>query len=129
MTEYSVGERLILLKAMIVRRVPKNTRIEAQLLMEALQADHELVREETPNLYFSHWDEYLGREVDDCLAQELIDDGVTIVKGKRRGPQKHGYTRTSLGDLFLRTLEPRLAEALEEMPMSDVGVLDFLSLL
>lgn len=129
MSDYTIGERLILLKAMIVRRVPRQKRIESQLLMEALQADHDLVRQDTPHLYFSHWDEYLGREVEDCCEQELIDDGVRVVKGKRRSPPTHGYTRTDLGDLFLRTLEPRLAEALEEMPMSDVGVLDFLSLL
>jgi hypothetical protein len=119
---------MLLLKAMIVRRVPKTSRIESQLLMEALQADHERVRVETPHLYFSHWDEYLAREVDYCRDQELIDDGVRTVKGKRRGPNTHGYTRTSLGDIFLRTLEPKLAQALEDMPMSDVGVLDFLSL-
>lgn len=129
MTEYSFGERMILLKAMIVRRIPRHKRIESQLLMGALQADHELVREETPNLYFSTWYSYIGQEVDDCLEQELVDDGVKIIKGSRHGPPTHGYTRTDLGDLFLRTLEPRLAEALEEMPMSDVGVLDFLSLL
>lgn len=126
---YRFGDRLILLKAMIVRRIPKNRRIESTLLMEALQADHELVREQTPHLYFSDWGSWLGQEVDDCLEQELIDDGVKVIKGRRHGPAVAGYQRTDLGNLFLRTLEPKLAEALEDMPMSDVGVLDFLSLL
>ncbi len=128
MSDYSEIERMLLLKAMIVRRVPLKRRIESMLLMEALQADHELVRERTPNLYFSNWANWLGAEVDECLVQELIDDGVKLVKGVKKGPVAHGYIRTPTGDLYLRTLEPRLAEALEEMPMSDVGVLDFLSL-
>lgn len=127
MTDYSVGERLLLLKAMIVRRVPKTRRIESQLLFEALQADHELVRVQTPHLYFTNWRNYLGAEVDECVGQELLDDGINKATG--RGPTTHGYTRTKLGDLYLRTLEPRLEEALDSMPMSDVGVLDFLGLL
>lgn len=129
MSDYSIGERRILLKAMIVRRVPKNTRIESLLLMEALQADHEKVQQETPHLYFANWHSFLAQEVDDCLLQELIDDGVRIVRGQRHGPAKHGYIRTDLGDLFLKTLGDRLSDALDDMPMSDVGVLDFLSLL
>lgn len=128
MTEYSVGERLLLLMAMIVRRVPEKRRIESQLLLEALQADHELVRKNTPHLYFTNWHDYLGQEVEQCLQMELIDDGVKIVKGKRIGPPTHGYIRTEGGSLFLKTLEPRLAGPLEDMPMSSVGVLDFLSL-
>ena len=126
---YSEGERLLLLQAMVVRRVPEKSRVESSLLMEALQADHELVRQNTPHLYFNDWHTFVGMEVDNCVEQELLDDGIRIVKGVRRGPAISSYTRTDLGNLFLKTLEPRLADALEEMPMSDVGMLDFLGLL
>ncbi len=127
MTELSVCERHLLMKAMIVRRVPNVVWIKSQLLMEALQADYELVRSKTPEYYYAEWNWWISREVDECIEQELISDGINKKTGK--GPTNHGFTRTSLGNTYLRTLEPRLAEALDFMPMSDVGVLDFLSLI
>ena len=129
MTLYSLGERLLLLKCMVVRRVPSARRIESQLLMEALQADHELVRNKSPHLYFNAWDSYIGQEVEDCVELELLDNGVKLVRGKPVLPTTSGYTRTKLGCIFLETLEPRLLDALDQMPMSNIGVLDFLGLM
>ena len=126
MSELTVVERHLLMKAMILRRVPSNRRIDSLLLMSALGADYELVRKETPQYYYADWNWWIAQEVEACVEQELVFDGVNKQTGK--GPPTHGYTRTNLGDIYLRTLEPRLADALEAMPMSDVGVLDFLSL-
>ncbi|MGE3483717.1 MAG: hypothetical protein AB7L09_03175 [Nitrospira sp.] len=127
MSTYTYADRMLLLKAMIVRRVPRERRIASAMLMTALQADQELVRERTPQYYFSDWRSWTSSEVNSVLEQELIDDGINKKTG--HGPPVLGYIRTRLGDIFLLSLEPRLAMALDEMPMSDVAVLDFLSLL
>lgn len=126
MRELTVNERYLLMKAMIVRRVPANRRINSVLLMEALEADYELVRIDTPHYYYAGWNSWIAQEVSVCEDQELIFDGINKSTGK--GPPMHGYTRTNLGEIYLKTLEFPLSEALEDMPMSDVGVLDFLSL-
>ena len=120
------AERFLLLQALIVRRVPANSRIASQLLMEALQADNELVMKERPELYY-HGMMNISQEVDICIEEELIEDGL----GRKIGRVAHAITlrRTKRGQMFLDSLGESLSEALDSMPMSDVGVLDFLSLL
>lgn len=127
------AERFLLLKALIVRRVPTNSRISSLLLMRALQADHELVKEKTPHLYFSDYLKNISQEVAACVEETLIEDGrVPAVKSRRftrQDPKSKTYRRTRLGDQFLNSLEPRFQDDLDSMPMSDTGILDFLSLL
>ena len=128
--EFNYSERLLLLQAMIVRRVPshrQSQRIQPQLLMESLQADLELVREQTPELYFQDFINNLSDEVDICVDEGLIEDGWARRMG--RLIRLAEYRRTKTGQQLLDTMEPRLAEALDSMPMSDVGILDFLSLI
>ena len=125
------AERLLLLQALIVRRVPAASRITPILLMEALQADNALVKEETPHLYFNDHLKNLSQEVAACVDAGLIEDG-TPKKVKNRwttAPVCKSYRRTPLGDQYLTSMESRLEELLDSMPMSDVGILDFLSLL
>jgi len=122
------AERFLLLQAMIVRRVPHNSTIGLTLLLEALQADYELVKDRCPELYFN--DNALlnlRREVDICLEEALIEDSLRRKIG--RADQAVALRRTDHGDRLLSSLEPWLEDALDSMPMSDVGVLDFLSLL
>lgn len=122
------AERFLLLQAMIVRRVPLNSTIGLTLLLEALQEDYKLVKDRCPELYFN--DDVLTnlrREVDICLEEDLIGDSLSRKIG--RADQAVALRRTSQGDRLLSSLEPWLEEALDSMPMSDVGVLDFLSLL
>lgn len=115
------GERFLLLKACIVRRTPRNAWIESPALLKAIQEDHELVRTKTPHYYFQDSLLNLGQELD-----ITVEDGLVAESGKK-GPKK--YQRTSLGDTFLKSLEPRLTDVLDEMPMTGEGLLDFLSLL
>lgn len=119
----SVGERFILLQAMIVRRVPSTSKVTHQLLMEALQADNELVLETRPDLHYKYSNMNISQEVDVLIEMELIE-AIQI-----RPSKPVVLRRTSQGDVLLKCLEPRLTEALDDMPMSDVGMLDFLSLL
>jgi hypothetical protein len=121
------AERFLLMQALIVRRVPLTSRITPTLLIEALQADNELVRERCPDLYYDGGLMDLKKEVDICVEEELIEDG----NGRKIGRHSQAVTlrRTERGERMLSSLEPRLEEALDSMPMSDVGVLDFLSLL
>lgn len=118
--QINFAERLILLQALIIRRVPKNARIERQLLLEALQADDKLVQERKPDLYFHHTQLSLGQEVNTCIDLEYIEAGAKGCTSLRR---------TRLGDQFLSILEEHLEDHLDNMPMSEVGVLDFLSYL
>ena len=125
------AERFMLMQALIVRRVPGDARITPILLMEALQADYALVEKKTPQFYFSDYRKNISQEVAACVDAGLIEDG-TPRKVKNRwtiAPVCKSYRRTSLGDLLLSSLEPRFQEALDSMPMSDVGILDFLSLI
>jgi hypothetical protein len=121
------AERFMSMQALIVRRVPANSRITPKLLVEALQADNELVREKRPDLYYDDGLMDIAGEVNICVEQGLIEDG----NGRKIGRYNQAITlrRTELGEMFLNSLEPRFAEALDDMPMSDVGVLDFLSLI
>jgi len=127
------AERLLLLQALIVRRVPLNSRISSILLMEALQADNALVQAEQPDLYYQHFNTNLAQEVDICIDVGYIEDGVSPRKtrfGKNRStPKPPTYRRTEEGNRLLNSFERRLEDALDSMPMSDVGLLDFLSLL
>jgi len=128
------AERLLLLQALIVRRVPFNTRITSLLLMEALQADDALVKEQTPLLHFKDSYKNISQEVAACVDAGLIDDGqVSVVSSRRHArqvkPKAKTYRRTRLGDQYLNSLEPGLRANLDSMPMSDVGILDFLSLI
>ena len=120
------AERFLLLQALIIRRVPENSRIAPQLLMEALVADNEVVLTGRPGLYFNGM-KNISQEVDICLEEELIEDGL----GRKIGRNAQAITlrRTKKGQMFLDSLGKDLADALDSMPMSDVGVLDFLSLL
>jgi len=129
MTMSNYAERLLLLQALIVRRVPAGARVSSILLMEALQADNELVKEDCPLLYFDCG--AISKEVAACVDAGLIDDGLPR-KVKNRWTQAvvvKTYRRTPLGDQFVNTLEPGLQRDLDSMPMSDVGILDFLSLI
>jgi len=128
------AERLLLLQALIVRRVPTASRIKSVFLMEALQADEALVKKQTPLLHFKDRYENISQEVTACVGAGLIDDGSIKVTKRRRvtgncRPIPITYKRTALGDQFLNTLEPGIQADLDSMPMSDVGILDFLSLL
>jgi len=125
------AERFLLLKALIVRRVPTNSRIPSLLLMEALQADNELVKEQAPHLYFNDYLRNISQEVGICVEEGLIEDGALVRKGRivPIAVTPKTYKRTRLGETFLKCLEPSLEGALDEMPMSDVGILDFLSLI
>lgn len=133
LTVLNYAERFLLLQALIIRRVPTNSRIPSLILMEALQADHKLVKEKAPHLYFNDHLKNISQEVAICVETNLIEDGqVPAVRSRRfarQAPKSKTYRRTRLGDQFLNSLEPRLEEALDEMPMSNVAVLDFLSLL
>lgn len=66
-------------------------------------------------------------EVDICVEEGLIEDGL----GRKIGRFNQAVTlrRTPKGNVFIKSLGATLTAALDEMPMSDVGVLDFLSLL
>jgi hypothetical protein len=121
------AERFILMQALIVRRVPSHTRITPELLLKALRADNELVRQRTPDLYFQDDIGDIQREVDICLEEGLIEDSL----GRKIDRTKFAVSlrRTPLGECFLGSLGSDLEEALDSMPMSDIGVLDFLSLL
>lgn len=114
------GERFLLLKACIVRRTPRNSWIQSEALLKAVQEDVELVRSRTPDYYFCDERVSLGQELDQVVAEELITESG---KGSKK------YQRTKLGDIFLQSLEPKLASTLDEMPMTGEGVLDFLGLL
>jgi hypothetical protein len=128
---FNYAERLLLLQAMIVRRVPshrQSSRIQPALLMEALEADLELVRQRTPDLYLNdNFTIGMQGEVTVCVVEEWIEGGWAKRMGKMISLPE--YRRTEKGQRMLDSLEPRLAEALEDMSMSDVGVLDFLGLL
>jgi hypothetical protein len=126
------AERLLLLQALIIRRVPSTSRITPVLLLEALQGDIELVREKRPDLYFQHFSKNLSQEVQACVEVGYLEDGSERRPGRwsknfRPGPVS--YKRTEEGDRLLNSLGVRLGNSLDEMPMSDVGLLDFLSLL
>ena len=125
--ELSYAERFILMQALIVRRVPAHTRITPQLLLEALQADNELVMVKTPKLYFNDGLYNISQEVDICVEEGLIEDGNS--RQISRAKFAVSLRRTPLGDMFLNSLGDTLKDALDDMPMSDVGILDFLSLL
>lgn len=124
---FNYAERFLLMQALIVRRVPATARITPQLLLEALQADSELVKEKCPDLYYDHFETNLSQEVDICVEEGLIEEGL----GRTVKSHRHAVSlkRTPTGQQFLDSMEPRLEDALDSMPMSDVGVLDFLSLL
>jgi hypothetical protein len=124
-------DRLLLMQAMIVRRVPMATRITSIMLMERLQEDHQLVAEKAPHYYFSDDKYSLSGEVQSCVDIGLIEDGTTSAVKNRwtMAPTPRTYKRTAMGDQFLRTLEDRFQQALDDMPMSDKGLLDFLSLI
>lgn len=94
--------------------------------MEALEADQKLVQQRTPDLYFTDaFTMHMSQEIEMCVDEEWIEDGWANRIG-RRLPE---YRRTEKGQRMLDSLEPILAEALDDMPMSSIGVLDFLSLL
>jgi len=129
---HNYAERLLLLQAMIVRRVPSTSRIAPVLLLEALQGDIELVREKRPDLYFQHFSNNLSQEVQACVEVGYLEDGSELRPGrwsKNLRPGPVSYKRTEEGDRLLSSLEVRLEGSLDEMPMSDVGVLDFLGML
>lgn len=115
-----VGERLIMLKACIVRRTPPANWISREALLKAVQEDREMVRTRTPQFYYSDGWMNIGDELDLAVEEELVS-----VSGK--GELK--YRRAQLGDILLRSLEPKLAAALDEMPMTGDDLLEFLSLI
>jgi len=120
------AERFLLLQAMIVRRVPFNSTIGFTLLLEALEEDYKLVKDRCPEFYFNdNAMRNLRQEVDICVKEDLIGDSLRRKIG--RADQAVALRRTEHGDRLLSSLEPWLEEALDSMPMSDVGVLDFLS--
>lgn len=118
-----LGERFLLLKACIVRRTPKNSWITNDLLMKALSEDQELTRTKTPDYYYNDALNNVGEE----LALAIEDGLIEMSSVKKNAPIS--YRRTPLGDVFLKSLEPRLADVLDQMPMSGEDLLDFLGLL
>lgn len=88
--------------------------------MKALQEDYDLIRQKTPSYYFNDSRMNLSQELDAVVEEELIT--CTGKSGLK-------FQRTKLGDIFLQSLEPRLADILDEMPMSGEDILEFLSLL
>lgn len=121
------AERFLLMQALIVRRVPQNSKIAPALLLEAVAADMEKVRLRRPELYFGGGTENIGREINICIEEGLIQDALGRLIGDHT--QATGLRRTAMGAMLISSLEPRLEDDLDSMPMSDVGVLDFLSLL
>lgn len=111
------AERFLLFQATIVRRVPRNRWIPSQTLMEALQADDALVAEQCPEYWYQYFQLNLSQELAVCIEEGLVESS------------SRGFKRTADGERLLTSLEPHLAEVLDAMPMSKVGVLDFLSLL
>lgn len=120
------SERLLLLKALIVQRTPDSRRITHQLLLEALQADLNKIRIDRPDLYYNHDSATIETEIEICVEEGLIEGEAS--RDNRIMFTRKTLRRTSLGNLFLKTLENKLAQALEEVPMSNTHILDFLGL-
>jgi hypothetical protein len=114
------SERFLLRKALILRRISSVRSLPIDVLLRSLVADEELVRTKTPQFYFQ--DDWLDFrvEIDECVDDGLIEWTIPAGSGTT-------LKRTRLGDQFLKTLEPRLQDGMDDMPMSGDGVLDFLA--
>ena len=113
-----LGERLLLRKALILRRVFDNKTVPMDMLLKSLEEDENLVREQTPQLYYQDaWND-LRYDIDDCVDDGLLEWTIPIGSGKT-------LKRTRLGNQFMKTLEPRLRDGVDEMPMSGDDLLDY----
>lgn len=115
----TVAERMLLKKAMILRRVSPVASMPLSMLVSGLEEDQELIRTKAPHLYFTDtWDDMV-LWINSCVEEGLLRSTI--------GPGGQHFVSTRLGETFVKTLEPRLAEALDEMPMSHKGLLDLLA--
>lgn len=120
---HNLSERLLLLWACIVRRVPSTAWITSDLLLQMIERDQSLVQAKAPQYYYCY-DQMIGYEYE---IAAVVENGLIEESANRSSTPK--YRRTPLGDVFLKSIEPRLSDALDQMPMTDEGLLDFLGLL
>lgn len=115
-----MGERFLLRKALILRRVSSVKSVPIDQLMKFLGEDEALVRDKAPDCYFQDdWSD-LRIDIDECVSDGLLE---WVIPSGSASTLK----RTRLGDQFLKTLEPRLQNGMDDMPMSGDGLLDFLA--
>ena len=114
------ADRFLLRKAAIVRRVPPDRQIELSKLLHYHQLDMKaLAASESLPYYFSD----MNDADDQSLAvTECASDGILEISSNNR------VSRTRTGELFLRSLEPRLVTMLDEIPMSLEDLLDYLAM-
>ena len=115
-----LGERILLRKALVLRRVFDGKSVPIDQLLKFLEEDEELVREKAPQFYYADANFDLRAEIDDCVDDGLIEWTIPIGSGQT-------LRRTKLGNQFMQTLEPRLQNGVDDMPMSGDAILDFLA--
>lgn len=123
---FRLSERLLLLKACIIRRVPPTSWISSHALLKSVREDYELMRTKTPDYYFNDGLTAISQELDGVVLEDMVERAI-----HKENPTRsyYRYRRTRLGDIFLKCLEPKLASALDEIPMSGEDLLDFMSLI
>ena len=115
-----MGERFLLRKVLILRRISDTKSLRMDQLLEHLEEDERLVQEKAPELYFQDdWSD-LRRDIDDCVEDGLIE-WISPIGSTQT------LKRTRLGEQFMKTLEPRLQRGADDMPMSGNNLLDFLA--
>jgi hypothetical protein len=116
----SLAERFLLHKALILRRIFDKKTVPMDTLLKSLEDDEALVREKAPHLYYADFWTDFRFDIDECVGDGLIEWATPISAGNT-------LRRTRLGNQFMRTLEPRLKDNIDDMPMSGDGLLDYLA--
>ena len=115
-----MGERFLLKKALVLRRVFSTGTVPMDTLLRSLEEDEQLIRENVPGLYYADANFDLRSDIDDCVEEGLLEWTNPIGGGTT-------LKRTRLGDQFMKTLGGRLQYGFDAMPMSGDNLLDFLA--
>jgi hypothetical protein len=118
--ELPMGERLLLKKALILRRIFSAGTVPMDVLLRSLEDDDALIREKAPGLYYADAERDMRSEIDDCVEEGLLEWITPVGSGTT-------LKRTRLGDQFMKTLGGRLQYGFDAMPMSGDALLDFLA--
>lgn len=122
----TLANRLLLRKALLLRRVSR-TPVDLSTVVEAVEEDEELVRQNRPDLYIGAPDWDIRALIDECVEDGVLDwnkkQGLVVIS---RGLNIQVY-RTRLGEQFIQGLEPVLAQLADEAPMSNKNLLDWLA--